>query len=338
MGATHESLAAHERRTSVGILPLDQVPLKDLIRNVEILLRDADAEFPLSGLNGLLLPDERFDEWGLPSHGESQPDCGSFYRVACFNLEDHPDGLAVFSSRVHRCFSPKCPVCWGAWALREAGRIEYRVLESQKKLPSLGLPIHVVASVPSWEYGLSKEQLAKKATRYVKEAGFLGGCCVFHQFRQDKISGLWYFSPHFHMIGFGWIEGAEDVYESKGWIVKNLGVRHNVFGTAFYQLTHCSVYYGPGRKHSVTWIGELAYNKGLKIPPKPVKPDLCPYCGETFQKVVWVGEGDPPLPCVAQDRFYLAKADGWSTREELYWAAINPFKDGLDPAYNEWRL
>jgi hypothetical protein len=325
-GSPERAYGGDSSPPSLGILPLDQVRSYDLIRNSEILIKAADEDFPLNSLDSLLLPSDRVGDWGLPSHGSAKDSCGSFFRKACFNLEDHPDRLAVFTSKIKRCFSPKCPVCWGAWALREAGRIEFRITESMKVKPSLGLPIHVVVSVPSWEYNLDPSVLRKKAYVVGKEAGFSGGSAIWHPFRQDKHSGLWYFSPHFHLIGFGWIQGAELVYKANGWIVKNLGVRSNVFGTAFYQLTHCGVYYGAGRKHSVTWLGSLAYNQ-LPLPPRPEKKDLCPYCGEELVSVVWVGEGDPPLPCVGQDRFYFAKADNWATKEELYWASINPFKD-----------
>lgn len=305
----------------------------DLKRNFDILLKSADEDFPLQSLKNLLMPDERIGDWGLPSHGSAKKTCGSFFRKICPNPDCHPDGLKVFKSKIKRCFSPKCPVCWGAWAKREAGRIEYRIRQAQKLYPSLGRPIHVVASVPSWDYGLNPSEMRKKAYKIVKKAGFVGGSGIFHSFRQDPNSGLWFYSAHFHFIGFGWISGSARIYKSKGWIVKNLGVRDNVFGTAFYQLTHCSVWYGVGRKHSVTWMGSLAYNQ-LGIPKRPKRVDRCCYCGEEMKTVIWDGEGDPPLPCRGLDGFYLAKADHWITREEAFWMAINPFKNDVDPEFN----
>lgn len=312
-----------------GILPIDQVRSWDRV-NTEFLIKNADAEFSVGLLNNLLMPDERVGDWGLPGHGDLKATCGSFYLKACFNLEAHPDGLAVFCSHIHRCFSPKCPTCWKLWALRASGRIEERILAFQKSVPSLGKPIHVVASVPKWEYGLDPVKMRKKATSIVKKAHFEGGSGIFHPFREDKLTGLWYFSPHFHYIGFGWIQGTDQIFKSKGWIVKNLGVRKNVFGTAFYQLTHCGVYYGPGRRCSVTWMGALAYNQ-LKIPKRPKKLDRCAYCGEKMVKPFWDGEGSPPLPCMGLDRFYLAKADNWITQEEILWDWLNPFKDNYHP-------
>ena len=317
-----------------GILPIDQVPntktrkntvvyekptgvvssFYEIKRNQDILLKSADKGFPLRSLKNLLMPDERVGDYGLPGHGPEAKDiCGVFYRVGCLNVESHPEGKGVFQSKVTRCFSPKCPVCWGSWALREAGRVEHRIKMVKNIRASFGQPIHVVASVPSSDYWRSIPELRKTAYKQAEKAGFRGGSCIIHPFRQDKFSGLWYFSPHFHLIGFGWIEGTEEVYKTSGWVIKNLGVRKNIFGTAFYQLTHCGVYYGPEKKHNITWFGALSYNKFKKgeIPKGPKRITKCPYCKSEMKRVIWNGAGREPLPCMGQDQFYLAKAEDW---------------------------
>jgi len=46
-------------------------------------------------------------------------------------------------------------------------------------------------------------------------------------------------SPHFHILGYGWVHHVKENYESNGWIVKNLGIRNSVRATAHYQLSHC---------------------------------------------------------------------------------------------------
>jgi len=61
-----------------------------------------------------------------------------------------------------------------------------------------------------------------------------------------------------------------------GYIVKVLGARKTIFGTAWYQLNHASVKKGVSRFHVATWFGVASYRK-LKVLPK--KHDIvCPIC------------------------------------------------------------
>ncbi|MCJ7424003.1 hypothetical protein MUP01_07015, partial [Candidatus Bathyarchaeota archaeon] len=233
-----------------------------------------------------VLPNFKFNGWGLPSHGIAKDDCGTYGMKACLNVDEHPDGLAVFKPYMKSCFSPKCPTCWNSWAKREANRIERRILHAMKKHPHCGLPIHFMLSVPKSQWHLSVAELRKIAISICIKVGFRGGSLIVHPFRETD-DGRWYVSVHFHMIGFGWIECVADEYKSSGWIAKNLGIRKSVFGTAYYQLTHCGVWYGVGVKHSVTWFGDLAYNK-LPMPSKINEKCCCPYCGSKIRPVVWI--------------------------------------------------
>ena len=286
-----------------GILPyIDQV-LPDY-------LDDSSFDEHFSTFKKLIvLPGDRIGNWGLPGHGESKESCGSFFMKGCLNISDHPDGLGYFEPHVHKCFSPSCPTCWLLWCKRASGRIQDRInsyLSIHKKLK----PIHVVASVPRGSFHMRVADMRKKAQKYVKKVGFWGGSCIFHPFRQQKGSGIWYFSPHFHFIGVGWIQGTDSLYARSGWIVKNVRVRQTVFGTAFYQLTHSGVWYGEGRKSTTTWFGCMSYNKMMMDPLDYGRQKRCPYCGEKIFTLIWIGEGDPPLPC---GRGYLASAENWSS-------------------------
>lgn len=292
---------------SKGILPIDQVVLESLSR---------DAVFGHE-IRDWCPPDRQVGGWGLPSHGVSKETCGTFFMSGCLNISDHPDGQGVFKAKVHRCFSPKCPICWKSWCGREAGRISDRV-----KAWRGGRPIHYMVSPPRRLWGLDPRKLRRKAYIISKKTGFLGGSCIFHPFRLEIGSNRWYFSPHFHFIGYGWISGKKvaEIYASKGWISKNIGIRKTVFGTAYYQLTHAGVWYGENRRHSVTWFGVLSYNK-LMIPKRVSKPVACPYCGSKMVTLIWIGEGDPPLPSAG---IYLACADGWTTRMNEFWSNFAP--------------
>jgi hypothetical protein len=92
-------------------------------------------------------------------------------------------------------------------------------------------------------------------------------------------------SPHFHVLGFGWIQDTAEIYNSKGWIVKNLGVRKSVYWTFQYILSHAGVFldpessFHPVKFHVATWFGELSYNSMETIPKLITFKEYCPHCG-----------------------------------------------------------
>ena len=86
----------------------------------------------------------------------------------------------------------------------------------------------------------------------------IGGCLIFHGFRYNNVR-LWYWSPHFHVLGVikggckcrscnhelgdcrscSGFNGREmRGFEKDGYIVKVMGARKTIFGTAWYQLNH----------------------------------------------------------------------------------------------------
>lgn len=294
--------------------PFSFNPVLDLF-----FLENSTPETPLDKYH-IYFPRKFMFLWGLPSLGEqTNESCGVFFQKGCLEIQNHPEGKAVFHPRVKRCFSPKCPICWKSWVFREAERIAYRFQESGQK----GKPIHVTVSPPRSEWGKDPSELRRKSYVLAKKVGFFGGSCIFHPFRQNKVSGEWYFSPHFHLIGFGWIKGTAHLHSHTGYVIKNIKVRKSVFGTAFYQLTHAGIFYGPNKKHTVTWFGSMGYNK-LKIPKKPEDPEKCPYCDTPLYALQWIGEGEMPLPF--KNSLYLADAQGWIYKLSLH-AVIPALQD-----------
>jgi hypothetical protein len=237
-----------------------------------------------------------------------------FWRVGCLNASEHPAsldgrkaGLVYIKVKKHSCGRPKCPKCYESWASREAKRIEYRV--SQFLVKRVAKPIHLMVSPPIQDSSLSVSELRTRAYAIAQRVGFVGGSCIFHPFREDDPTKRWYFSPHFHMIGYGWIQGSKSTFESSGWITKNLGVRESVSATAFYQLSHCGVWYGEGRRHSVTWFGELGYRK-LRVNPMPREIERCPLCQAELEKLLWSsGLASCPVPDVVGE--YFVDPGGW---------------------------
>lgn len=246
-----------------------------------------------------------------------------------------PEG-GVFVQKFRRnCGRASCPVCYESWAGKLAHGIEARV---QKVLKNdregsnvLGNPIHVAISPSEDLFWSSKESLndnnyeilrdmVYEKARYV---GLKTGSVIFHPFRRKcrfcghspipngkdpccpecgSKSFVWYFSPHFHVIGFGWIDGDKvaELYKKEGWITKNLKVRESVGGTALYQLSHAGVHED---YHTVTYFGRLDW-----CDPPVIHSEKCPYCGASLRPVKPL-KGAEKLP--EKEGGYFLKSDLW---------------------------
>lgn len=149
-----------------------------------------------------------------------------------------------------------------------------------------------------------------------KTVGLYGGLSIFHPFRCDTAE--WYWSPHFHTIGYGWIHGTKEVYEDQGWVIKNIGVRKDVVRVVSYALSHAGIREG---NHAVTWFGELSYAK-LKVELEPDDENKCPFCLSPLVLLQWVGingtrfqniatDRGPPIP---EDYEGLMDPEGWELK------------------------
>ena len=173
-------------------------------------------------------------------------------------------------------------------------------------------PVHFVVSPPQDIADLSIEDYRKLRDRaYVvaRESGISGGAAVFHPYRlrcsrcgstipeyQKECPKCfesvkeWFWSPHFHVVGFGWLENTKEGFERHGWIVKGLGVRKSVFATFQYLLSHAGV----SAVHTTTWFGKLAYRKLPNVFVLPSVSEICPFCGRFLLPLKWIKIGDPP--------------------------------------------
>lgn len=151
-----------------------------------------------------------YGNFALVGHGKVTNDyCGKFWTYkGCLRVELHNritlDGKdyrgKVFVRKArHFCNKASCPKCFkSGWAVREAGNIKARLVKASKRF---GKVEHIVASVPARDYGLSFEALRRKVITVLKSRGVLGGVLIFHGFRYD-LQRQWYWSPHFHVLGF----------------------------------------------------------------------------------------------------------------------------------------
>ena len=235
----------------------------------------------------------------LAGNGETLEGCGKWMWRGCLEHENI-DIAEVYKAS---CGRLACPICYEKACAKEAVKIEHRIMSFKLKRRNLK-PIHVTLSPSELDIQtLSFNGLRRRAEEIAVACGVFGGCIVFHPFRRynedDKAEDIatgfdwkeapacWYVSPHFHILGYGWVHHVKENYESNGWIVKNLGIRNSVRATAHYQLSHCGV---NKNYHSVVWFGALSYNK-LKVGKVPPQKHLCPFCAREMKKVAFVDEG-----------------------------------------------
>jgi len=270
-------------------------------------------------------PDRCWGEYGdfrLVGHGEvTNPNtCGKHVTTkGCLNVENHNittlDGVNC-AGKIHftrhplYCYKSSCPVCYKhGWAVREAGRIEHRIKEAGKRF---GVAEHIVMSISPRDYHLQFNAMRRKAVKGLKKRGVIGGVLIFHAFRYKPHIG-WYFSPHFHCIGFilggyakcrhckkkydctvkrsyeceGFIARSYKEHKKDAFICKVLGARKTIFGTAWYQLNHSSYDKTKKNFHIATWFGVCSYRK-LKVTPE-VRKELCPICQSELVDIRYTG-------------------------------------------------
>jgi len=208
------------------------------------------------------------DGWKLPATFDSYNICGKGFFKACFNDR--------FAKRfVYHCGRIGCEICAKRAGSRIAKKIERRITLYSLRIQKISkgrknpLASHVIEAIEPnsefWNYTKEKQNRVLKKMRVI--AGISGGCVINHLWRFDKSDLTPVYSPHKHLICFGWIKenssqlikeqlGIDVVYHK----VRNGTLRNrvDVFAVAYYQLSHCAVNH---RKHSLQWFGNLANNK-----------------------------------------------------------------------------
>lgn len=222
------------------------------------------------------------DGWKLPATEEPHYWCGIRKTEGCLNEIEHEQlgyGKRVYVKQYQlSCYRPVCKTCFKKWIARQADRATKRI-EKYSKL-SHRKPIHLLLSVPSSQHDLPVKELRIRVKNILKEINIVGAAVIFHPFRFDKRRRLFYFAPHFHMLGFGYIQGISEAFAKYGWFVKYLGVRESVFQSFYYLLSHCGIRKG---FHALTWLGSLSYSK-LKLEKEP-DYTKCHICGRKFIEI-----------------------------------------------------
>ena len=262
--------------------------------------------------------------WKLPKWGAARDGCGDVSGVkACPNGDDKPVLLH------NRCFRPECPICYDSWANRDAGHILDRIESGECLYHKVGKKLcrirHYSFSPPQdWAVRLMNtvdgyKELRSEAvniikgefslpswwwidvpyTDIIKPHGLSGGCIIFHSHRKKFVLGVpvWYYSPHFHVVGYGYVMCADSFYRLTGWVYKNKGVRNTVYGTIFYLLTHAGLGYVDDRRvfHCNTWFGVMGYSRMvIKSDVRKVVYEKCKVCAADLHlyDVGWCKKSD----------------------------------------------
>lgn len=271
--------------------------------------------------------------FALVGHGEiTNGACGNWAKrnFGCLNVEEHGVSFDRHGNMVNHsgkiyvrpvrmsCNKPSCPICVNRWRIRAAKRMEGRLLEASK---TYGLVEHIVVSPPRREYGCNVDDWRGRAEDIARSRGVIGASVIYHEYRWSELRCSYYYSPHFHMLGFvgrgyrcrecekfdfrsmrvcGDCHGFEGLTRrlnvNDGWIVKVCDKREklfgsdkpNVYGTAKYELGHASYKVDAKRANVVCWWGVVAYRKMKYVPVK--EPCLCGDCGRELVEVQYVGD------------------------------------------------
>jgi len=232
--------------------------------------------------------------WHLPGQEPKKADCGKWSFMGCLNKHKHPGHKIFLKPFQKSCFRADCEKCCYKWLGRSASKATKRIktYENQSKKTAK----HIIISVPSWDCYKPKKEMTKKVYGLLRDVKCDSGLIIFHPFRYNEKSNLWYYSPHFHVVGFGWIENTIEVYNKSGYIVKNLGKRETIFGTIYYQLSHAGV---KSKNHSLVYFGNCSYSN-LKIDEVEEDSKKCPFCHEYLKELEYYSDsGLEPDPNIA---------------------------------------
>jgi hypothetical protein len=271
------------------------------------------------------------DDWTLPAIKDPHDWCGLWRTDGCLNASEHSRlgyGNVVFVRQYQRsCFRPVCRLCYEKWIGRQANRATRRIEKFQNQ--SGRQSIHIFLSVSQWDWNLPFDQMRKKARKIIKEIGIIGAAVIFHPFRFNKKIRCWYYSPHFHIVGFGQVSGIVNSYYKNYWYIGYVGVRKSVFHTFWYLLSHCGIKKG---YHALAWVGDLSYSK-LKL-EKERESSTCPYCNGKFVQIYYAGL-DPVVPPPEQFFEGLVDATDWLPVETEYEYDLCKFEYASERSLND---
>lgn len=254
---------------------------------------------------------EYFEDWILPSYGESKNTCGEVSaKIFCPSCGEYKHELR------RRCFRAACPVCYKSWLARETKVATERLFQAfylLRKESKKHLLHHVVWSVPPDEYHLSYEEQRKRFHYRRKVAGSIAGLVIYHPWRfrakDDHRMIAWkhcslnpdaespvvdayaVYEPHFHTLSVGYLMPSNEFANRFGWIYKKLHFATPVWtardmrGIIWYQLSHAGI---SPKFHTLSWFGKFSNNQLIVVKEEIQYKDMeCPDCGCILEKQVF---------------------------------------------------
>ena len=271
--------------------------------------------------------------YDLPAMGTKLDNCGWVKTVAACE-DKHPESREVAHHWCHKPSCPVC--WRNGWLNRAAERSTQKIMGVHELHRQAGAKpgylIHVVFSPKDFpdpsRWDIEKERARVYniiASAGIKAAGVVCHCYrittdgkdAYREYRNEyKNSGqdpgdiekkwdwiinhkLWhycYWSPHWHIVGWGWLEKADEWHEKTKlagdtWIYKNKGIRKTygeVFGTLRYILSHTALFKTPAgnTRQCITYMGRLGnaiveIEKDENGNPKiyqDIHQPICPKC------------------------------------------------------------
>lgn len=296
---------------------------------------------------GLLYPDtlpiiKRLHITGVQP---ADPACGQIIAMKVCTDPTHPTRVVK-----HSCGRSGCVTCWTTWATRAAHRAADRLRGFSEASNNQYVPWHITLSPPATDNLPESEQsielLYQLARKHVDLLGVTSSEVIIHGYRinpdkkrevndgasvqgvnryrwaldQDNPRDYLIWSPHFHLIGWGYLMDATSFFENTGWVYrKHLSrpVEHQE-RTLYYLLSH-AWHFGPGR-NCIRYWGGLAPTKMTVQEDRHYEPDLCKVCGASMRRIPVTADGDfiyqdiASAPCsrilVVTRRYHIKKKGG----------------------------
>lgn len=257
--------------------------------------------------------DKDLIQWTVKGRGPAKHEDGLLSGVVASERADYVQGI-----RRH-CNRPDCPICAAYHNRKDTPAQTDKITAKSKQLRHTvgwraGKLQHLAVSPPSEDHlsyltpeGLKKG--VKKALNLASYVGTMGGAYVFHPFRYDdeddndiidreykKTPDKAKFSPHFHIVGFGFIdpEKTKEIYARTGWIItalrtgdRSITKPEEITAVLSYVKSHAGVIseaspYKPDRQPpTVNWFGLCGRNSQMVVATLRIHtPQLSPLDGD----------------------------------------------------------
>lgn len=265
----------------------------------------------------------------LPGNGEQPDHCGVPSPHYCRDCR-----TAFYADST--CRMRTCPSCYEKWGAKEASKASRRVWAGYVKALAEGREDvrvhHCIVSVPY--LGQSLDELRKMAKEIARSKGSSGEAIIPHPFRNEDDLWLMDGTVHFHIVAIfpdgrfsPAVKGEPFIWK----VIPRPKTKNDYTGIhtleeckklIAYQLSHAGIVEG---KHSLTWSGDLAYNKLrtedlAQVPEDTETGQICPNCGSRNTE-----------PCEQYDMVPTFSHQSFENLSEFRKIQVHPYPEGPAP-------